>query len=176
MILKKKLIKLTYEYRIALTITIILIIIVGVWGLGFMLAGDRLEINMHGNILTNSAGQYRFYLINVCALKGSPVTIEDIKIKGYTGLELMATSFYVGSYDDIPFKVEEEELNDFLPMLSDYRGQEISPLPFEEGAVTHIVFVFKITDDYAKGPGLATITYRWGPFKREQSFGRDYTK
>ena len=176
MILKKKLITLMYEYRIALIITIILILIVGVWGLGFMLAGDRLDMHMYGNTLTNLAGQYKIYLLDVFADKGSPVIIEDIEIEGYVGLELMTTSFYVGSGYDIPYNAEEEDLNDILPMLSDYRGQEISPLPFEKGAVTYIVFIFKITEDYAKGPGLATITYRWGPFKREQSFGRDYTK
>ena len=132
MILKKKLIELMYEYRIALTITIILILIVGVWGLGFILAGDRLDMHMYGNTLTNLAGQYKIYLLDVFADKGSPVIIEDIEIEGYVGLELMTTSFYMGSHEDIPFydkpfNAEEEDLNDIFPMISDYRGQEISP-------------------------------------------------
>ena len=81
MILKKKLIKLMYEYRIALIITIILILIVGVWGLGFMLAGDRLNMHMYGNTLTNSAGQYRIYLLDVFASNLSEKNTPESIIK-----------------------------------------------------------------------------------------------
>ncbi|QOR36696.1 hypothetical protein IMX26_07780 [Clostridium sp. 'deep sea'] len=170
--LKKQLGIYMYKYRFLLLLVFIFIIILLILGVGNFLAGDRLDLCTYENKITNSIGKYRVYTLKAYANKSSAITLEDIKVEGYAGAELECISFYKGNYDDLPFMIaDEKEYQDMLLLLKDYKGQKLLPLPRKEGEVEYLVFVFKITEDPAKVPGLITVTYKWGWFKRTQSFG-----
>lgn len=102
--------------------------------------------------------------------KVTTIVLEDIKVNGYIGSELERISLYKVNKDILNTYefVMEKDLQDTLSLYENYKGQRV--LPLKNGEITYLVFVFKITEDPAEVPGLITITYKWGWFKRTQSF------